>query len=98
APWRSPWLSAGLVGFRKSGAGAGPGEVRLPRVPLGRLLVGVGDPERHLLLERPGVDHEPDRQALPRETTGEGDAAQVQDVADRGVPQVLPVVLRIALE
>ena len=54
-----------------------------PRVPVGRLLVGVGDAEHRRLVEGAGDDLEADGSCLPSASTkprGDGDAGEAGDV------------------
>src|SRR5262245_15590009 len=78
------------------GAG-GPGQIGPAPVPVRRALVGVRNAKHDVLLERFSVDHESDREAFAREAARERHATQVQDVPDRGVAEVAPVVLVVRL-
>ncbi len=64
-------------------------------MPLRRLLVSIGNPQRHVLTEWLRINHQAYRQAAGREAAGHGDAAEVEDVSDAGVAVKSHVVVEI---
>ena len=88
APYLRRWAFISLLRPRRGRGGA---------IPVRRLLVGPGHAQRRRLVEGLGVDHQADRQALPREAARQVHRAEVQDIAERGIAQVAAVGVRVAL-
>src|SRR6185436_162824 len=67
----------------------------MPSMPLRRLLVSMGNPQRHVFTVRLRINHQAYREAAGSEAAGHGDAAQVKDVSDAGVAVKSHVVVEI---
>ena len=74
-----------------------PREVRRPAMPVSSLLKGISHPQDHILMPRFAVDHQADWQPLTGAATRHRQAAQIQDIANDRVAEILhiPYAVRV---
>ena len=66
-------------------------------MPVSGLFKGISHPQDHILIPRFTVDHQADGQPLAGKTTWHRQTAQVQDIANGRVAEILQVACAVRL-